>query len=56
MELKINSLTDINEAKKKLEIQEQLLLTKGMSSNDPDQIIKAVNYFKDIDKRNTDTP
>ena len=51
MDLQINSLKDINEAKQKLLIQEQLLLTKSMSSNDPDEILKAQMFLKDIEKK-----
>lgn len=51
MELKIDNLQDIAEAKQKLAIQEELLLTKSMSSTDPDEIIKAQQFLKDIEKK-----
>lgn len=51
MEIQINNLKDINEAKEKLAIQENLLLTKSMSSNDPDEILKAQMFLKDIEKK-----
>lgn len=51
MELKINNLKDIQEAEQKLAIQKDLLLTKSMSSNDPDEILKAQMFLKDIQKK-----
>jgi len=45
------SITALSELQLKLDIQKNLILTKAMQSSDPDKIIEAAKYFKDVDKR-----
>jgi hypothetical protein len=42
---------EIQDLQLKLDIQKNLLLQKGLQSNDPEKIIEAARHFKDIDKR-----
>jgi len=45
------SLSDIQEMQAKLEIQRQIMLEKSLRSDDPNKILEAVKYFKDVEQR-----
>jgi len=45
------SISAIQELQLKLEVQRNLVLQKAMRSDDPDKIVEAAKYFKDVDKR-----
>lgn len=46
-----NSLKELKDLQAKLEIQQQLVIQKSLQSNDPEKIIEAAKYFKDVEKR-----
>lgn len=46
------NLDDLKKVKEQLVIQEQLLLKKSLESSNPDLIIKANQYFKDVVSKN----
>lgn len=46
-----NSIQDIQQLQLKLEVQKNLVLDKALRSSDPEKIIEAAKYFKDVEKR-----
>jgi hypothetical protein len=46
-----DSLASLQELQLKLEVQKSLVLQKAMKSDDPNKIVEAAKYFKDIEKR-----
>jgi len=46
-----NSIGEVNDLQLKLEVQKTLLLQKGLQSSDPEKILEAARFFKDVEKR-----
>lgn len=46
-----SSLSEIQELQLKLEVQKSILLKQNLGSSDPEKIIEAAKYLKDIEKR-----
>ena len=46
-----DSLNSIQDLQLKLEVQKNLVLQKALKSDDPNKIVEAVKYFKDVEKR-----